>query len=80
MPNVYIFPAQNAIIDMGDDKIIWCVISQEEMFKCQNFSAAVKKDKVFLGPDYLDLECVQVRPENYIFLQKCHLGKKIYYG
>ncbi|XP_054267842.1 melanotransferrin [Macrosteles quadrilineatus] len=74
---LYSCHAQNAVVDMGDDKIIWCVISQEEMFKCQNFSVAVKKEKNFLGPDYLDLQCIQgFNKEECMFLldqEKAHV-------
>ncbi|XP_046667052.1 melanotransferrin-like [Homalodisca vitripennis] len=51
--------AQNKIVDMGDDSIIWCAVSVEEMAKCQNFSEAVKRNKDFIGLDYLELKCVR---------------------
>lgn len=44
---------------MGDDTIVWCVISPEEMLKCLNFSEAVQRDKSFLGIDYMELRCVR---------------------
>lgn len=44
---------------MGDDTIVWCVISPEEMLKCLNFSEAVQRDKTFLGKDYMELRCVR---------------------
>lgn len=44
---------------MGDDTIVWCVISPEEMLKCLNFSEAVERDKSFRGIDYMELRCVR---------------------
>lgn len=44
---------------MGDDTIVWCVISPEEMLKCLNFSVAVQRDKSFLGIDYMEMRCVR---------------------
>uniref|UniRef100_A0A1B6GPN2 Transferrin-like domain-containing protein n=1 Tax=Cuerna arida TaxID=1464854 RepID=A0A1B6GPN2_9HEMI len=51
--------AQNKIIDMDDDSVIWCAVSAEEMAKCQNFSEAVQRNKDFIGRDYLELKCVR---------------------
>jgi melanoma-associated antigen p97 len=45
----------------------WCTISEEEQYKCQNFSRVVERDKGVFDDDYLDLQCIQdVNTDNCI--------------
>lgn len=36
----------------------WCTTSQEEQYKCQNFTQALIRDKALFDDDYLDLKCI----------------------
>lgn len=38
-------------------KITWCVINQEELWKCRNFSEAVQDDKITVGYKHFVIEC-----------------------
>lgn len=35
----------------------WCTTSEEEQYKCQNFSRVVERDKGVFDDDYLDVRC-----------------------
>lgn len=37
----------------------WCVTSDEEMWKCKNFTNALIRDRALFDDDFLDLQCVK---------------------
>ncbi|XP_044266677.1 melanotransferrin [Tribolium madens] len=40
-------------------KIIWCTISRAEQRKCKNFAMANERDRIRVGYDYFNIECLQ---------------------
>ncbi|XP_055700700.1 melanotransferrin isoform X2 [Phlebotomus papatasi] len=41
------------------EKMIWCTTSQEEQFKCQNFSMALERDFALFEEDFFNVSCHQ---------------------
>lgn len=37
----------------------WCTISEEEMWKCQNFTNALARDRAVFDDELVDLKCVK---------------------
>lgn len=37
----------------------WCTISDEEYWKCQNFTNALTRDRALFDDDFLDLKCIK---------------------
>ncbi|CAO1306875.1 unnamed protein product [Diamesa tonsa] len=50
--------AQHDFDEHKVDSLSWCTTSQEEQYKCQNFTQALIRDKALFDDDYLDLKCI----------------------
>lgn len=51
--------SQHSFDEHKSKSLIWCTISVEEQFKCQNFSLALERDRALLDDDYLNLKCTR---------------------
>lgn len=41
------------------NKLIWCTISQEEQYKCQNFTKALERDRALFDDYFFNVTCNQ---------------------
>lgn len=51
--------AQHEFDEHGATAFKWCVTSDEEMWKCKNFTNALVRDRALFDDDLLDLQCVK---------------------
>ncbi|XP_070490129.1 transferrin 2 [Chironomus tepperi] len=51
--------SQHSFDEHKSDSLIWCTISDEEQYKCQNFTVALERDKAMFDDDLMDLKCVK---------------------
>ncbi|KAG5678309.1 hypothetical protein PVAND_007995 [Polypedilum vanderplanki] len=51
--------SQHSFDEHKSKTLSWCTISDEEQFKCQNFSLALERDKALIDDDYMYLNCTK---------------------